>query len=205
MTEPVGVSGIVLAGGLSRRLGRDKAVELFNGQPLINRVLDRLSQLAEDLVVVVNTPERGAELPIPDSTSIAVDVYPDSGSLGGIFAGLSASKNEWGIVVACDMPFLNFDLITYMLSVREDQDIVVPVIGHRPEPTHAIYSTSCLPHIEARLKMNDLKITKFFDEVRTKHVSQRQIEGFDPNHLSFFNVNTPDELAEALVLASEGY
>lgn len=203
MIDTNGVTGIILAGGLSRRLGRDKATEPINSQPLIGRVLDTLSQITNELVVVVNTSERGQELPLPESAVVAVDIYPDSGSLGGIFTGLSASTNQWGIVVACDMPFLNLNLIEYLFSFREGYDIVVPVIDHRPEPTHAVYSRVCLPLIETRLKMNDLKIARFFDDVRTKYVSQRHIEEIDPGKLSFFNINTEEDLTQARMLASK--
>ena len=204
MNDTDAVTGIVLAGGMSRRLGRDKAVETIGGQALISRVLDGLSQVADELVVVVNTQERAEELPLPDSVVAAVDIYPDTGSLGGIFTGLSASGNEWGIVVACDMPFLNLELLGYLLSLRNSHDLVVPVIEHRPEPTHAAYSKVCLPAMETRLRANDLKIAKFFDDVRAKYVSQRHVEEFDPSKLSFFNINTEDDLTRARMLAGEG-
>lgn len=198
------VTGIILAGGLSRRLGRDKAVEPFDGQPLIGRVMEALAQIADELVVVVNTPQRGRDLPLPDSAVVAVDIYPDAGSLGGIFTGLSTASNQWGIVVACDMPFLNLDLLSYLLSFRESHDAVVPVLDGRPEPTHAAYSKVCLPAIEARLEAGDLKIARFFDDVRVKYVSQRRVEEIDPDRRSFFNVNTEEDLARARLLAGEG-
>lgn len=199
-----GVTGIILAGGLSRRLGRDKAVEPINGQPLIGRVMDALSRITDELVVVVNTPQRGQELPLPDSAVAAVDIHPNAGSLGGIFTGLSAASNQWGIVAACDMPFLNLDLLSHLLSFRESHDAVVPVLDHRPEPTHAAYSKVCRPAIEARLEAGDLKIARFFDDVHVKYVSQRQVEEIDPGRLSFFNVNTEEDLTRACLLAAEG-
>lgn len=199
-----GVTGIILAGGLSRRLGRDKAVEPIEGQPLVGRVMDALSGIADELVVVVNTPQRGRELPLRDSAVVAVDIYPNAGSLGGIFTGLSSASNQWGIVVACDMPFLNLDLLSYLLSFRESHDAIVPVLDSRPEPTHAAYSKVCLSAIEARLEANDLKIARFFDDVRVKYVNQRRVEEIDPGRRSFFNVNTEEDLARARLLAGEG-
>ena len=198
-----GVTGIILAGGLSRRLGRDKAAEPIDGQPLVGRVMDALAQIADELVVVVNTPQRGWELPLPDSVVVAVDIYPNAGSLGGIFTGLSSASNQWGIVVACDMPFLNLDLLSYLLSFRESHDAIVPVLDDRPEPTHAAYSKVCLSAIEARLEAGDLKIARFFDDVRVKYVSQRRVEKIDPERHSFFNVNTEEDLARAHLLAGE--
>ena len=200
----MGVTGIVLAGGLSRRLGRDKALEPFQGQPLISRVLGRLDCLTDETVVVVNSESRGAELPLPGDAVSAVDIYPDSGSLGGIFTGLTAAANDWGLVVACDMPFLNAELIGYMLSLRDGCDVVVPFTDGYPEPTHALYSKACLPHIERRLKAGRLKIAGFFEDVRVRQVGADEIDRFDPERLSFFNVNTPEDLSRALTLAGEG-
>ena len=198
------VTGIVLAGGLSRRLGRDKAVEPIDGEPLISRVIRRLEGLTDEIVVVVNNSARGGQLPLPDAAKVAVDVYPDSGSLGGIFSGLSAAKNDWGFVVACDMPFLNSDLIAHILTQRQYHDAVVPMLGGFPEPTHAAYSKACLPHIERRLKSNQLRIAAFFDSVRVRSLAEEEVDQFDPEHLSFFNVNTPDDLSRATALVREG-
>ena len=109
------VTGVILAGGMSTRFGRDKAVEPIAGQPLIGRVLSTLSGVTDESVVVVNDKHRGAELPLPDEAVVAVDAYPGSGSLGGIFTGLRATTSEWALVVACDMPFLNPTLLSRML------------------------------------------------------------------------------------------
>ncbi|MGH2541991.1 MAG: molybdenum cofactor guanylyltransferase [Ardenticatenaceae bacterium] len=198
------VSGIVLAGGMSRRLGRNKALEPIDGEPLISRVFKRLARVSEQIVLVVNNQERASMLPLPDSSKIAVDLYPDGGSLGGIFTGLSAADGDWGVVAACDMPFLNMALFEYMLSLREGFDAVVPLLDGRPEPTHAVYSKACLEPIERKLKANDLKIAGFFDEVRVRYVPEEDVEKHDPERLSFFNVNTQEDLERALSLAARG-
>ena len=194
----------MLAGGLSRRLGRDKALEPFGGEPLISRVIGRLAALTDETVVVVNNDARAAELPLPAGAKTAVDIYPDSGSLGGIFTGLTAASNEWGFVVACDMPFLNIALIKYILSLRQGHDAVVPMLDGYPEPTHSAYSKACLPHIERRLEAGQLRIARFFDDVRVRYVQDDEVDALDADRLSFFNVNTPDDLARALSLAEEG-
>ena len=120
----------------------------------------------------------------------------DSGSLGGIFTGLSAARGDYGIVVACDMPFLNTELLGFMLDIAPDYDVVVPRLNGRPEPLHAIYSKSCLEPIEQRLKRNDLKIALFFEEVRVAFVEEDDVDLIDPHHLSFFNVNTQEDLGQ---------
>jgi molybdenum cofactor guanylyltransferase len=199
-----GVSGVILAGGQSRRLGRDKAVEPVGDQPLIRRVIERVAQVSSEIVVVVADRARGEKLPLAADHRIALDIYPGKGSLGGIFSGLMAVQGEWGVVVACDMPFLNLELLRYMMSLRADANAVVPVLEGRPEPTHAFYSKACLPCIEERLKADDLKISGFFDEVRVKYVPEEDIARFDPDYLSFFNINSQPDLDKALALAAQG-
>ena len=209
MGTQLNASGIVLAGGRSRRLGRAKALEPFQGEPLIRRVIDRLSRITDDLVFVVNDHEQASALPISSRDTdltyeIVIDKYPDGGSLGGIYTGLLAANSQWAFVVACDMPFLNVELMRHMLSMRDGQDVVVPRKDGYPEPTHALYSKSCLPFIEKRLKRDDLKIARFFDEIRVRFLEEAEVRGLDGDLLSFFNVNTQDDLDRALTLAAEG-
>jgi molybdopterin-guanine dinucleotide biosynthesis protein A len=185
-------------------LGRDKALESVGGEPLITRVIGRLSQIAGELVVVVAGMDQATRFPLPQAARVAVDIYPGKGSLGGIFSGLSQATLRWGMVVACDMPFLNLDLVRYMLSLREGQDVVVPVVEGRPEPTHALYSKECLPFIDRRLQAGDLKIARFYDQVRVRYISEEEVVRFDPEHLSFFNVNTQEDLDRSLALVAQG-
>jgi molybdopterin-guanine dinucleotide biosynthesis protein A len=201
------VSGVVLAGGMSRRVGRNKALETIGGQLLIHRVLDRLSELTEDLVVVVNSPERATMLDLPPQVKVVTDRYPGKGSLGGLFSGLCGTPplpDMWALTVACDMPFLNMGFLAHMLTLRPGHDAVVPVVENRPEPLHALYSRSCLPFMEQSLEADDLKITRFFDKIRVCYVPEDEIKCFDPEMLSFFNVNTQVDLERALELTEKG-
>ena len=198
-------SGVALAGGMSRRLGRNKAVEEIGGERLIERVIDRLSRLCSETIVVAADEARAQALDLPDSVRTATDIYPGRGSLGGIFTGLSAARGDFGIVVACDMPFLNTGLLQFMVDLAPDFDVVVPRLSGRPEPLHAIYSKNCLAPIESRLKRQDLKIALFFEEVRVAYVDEEDIDIFDPDRLSFFNVNTQEDLDRALLLDAQGY
>ena len=197
-------SGIVLAGGQSRRLGRDKAVEAVGGQPLIQRVIQRLSQVACEIVVVVADQTQAERFPLDQGHRVTLDLYPGKGSLGGIFSGLTAARQEWGLVVPCDMPFLNLELLRYLMSRREGFDAVVPMLEGRPEPTHSLYSKTCLQSMEQRLKADDLKISEFFDQVRVDYVAEEEIVALDPHFLSFFNVNSPSDLDRALSLVAQG-
>ena len=199
-----GISAVILAGGQSRRLGRDKAVEPIGGLPLICRVIERVERVADEVLVVVADSSRGEELPLDPRHRVVPDRYPGTGSLGGIFSGLEAASNSWIIAVACDMPFLNLSLIGRMLTLREDMDVVVPLIEGRPEPTHALYSKACLPFIEPKLLGRQLKISGFYDQVKVHYVPEEEVASMDPQFLSFFNVNTPEDLDKALDLAAQG-
>ena len=136
-----------------------------------------------------------------DDHLVAVDVFPDCGSLGGIYTGLNASPTQWSLVAACDMPFLSAPLLSHLASLRDGFDAVVPVVDGRPEPTHALYTRRCLPPIEARLRTGQLKISGFFDDVAVRYVPENDIREFDPDLLSFFNINRPEDLARAMELA----
>lgn len=197
------VTAVILAGGQSRRLGRDKAVEPFAGEPLIRRVIRRASEAvaARHVVVVVADTARAAALPLDDHHVTAVDVFPNCGSLGGIYTGLDAAPTEWSLVTACDMPFLSADLLAHMAGLRDGADAVVPIVDGRPEPTHALYARRCLPAIEKRLRAGQLKISGFFDDVSVRYVAENDVKLFDPDLLSFFNINRPEDLARAMELA----
>ncbi len=197
------VTAVVLAGGMSRRLGRNKALEPFEGETLIRRVIGRMRQVSSRIVVVVNNQSRVAELSLPEDVRAVVDEYPSSGSLGGIFSGLHAASTEWAVFCACDMPFLDPDLYAMLLSNRAGFDAVVPVLGGRPEPIHAAYSRRCLKPIRSKILADDLKIAGFYDDVAVRYVEEDEIRAIDPRLLSFFNINTESDLRAASALAEK--
>ena len=195
------VTAVILAGGMSRRLGRNKALEPFQGEPLIRRVIRRMSQVASSIIVVANDDERVEELDLPDGVTPVIDEYPGKGSLGGIYSGLRAAPTEWAVFCACDMPFPNPALYNAILSKRDVSDAVVPVVDGRPEPIHAAYSRACLAAIHAKLAADQLKISGFFDDVTVSYFTQDQVRQIDPDLLSFFNINTQQDLAKANQIA----
>ena len=194
------VSGIVLAGGQSSRLGTDKSFISVNGHPLIEQVVARLARLSDDVIIVANSRERYDHLGV----RLVGDIYPGKGSLGGIYSGLRAAANAYSLVVACDMPFLDLNLLRYMILLAGGHDVVIPRIGGLLEPLHAIYSKSCQEPIDRLLARGGLKIIDFFSEVRVRYVEEDEVDIFDPQHLSFFNVNTPSDLEEMKKLARRG-
>jgi molybdopterin-guanine dinucleotide biosynthesis protein A len=190
-TKPI--TSILLAGGRSARLGKDKAFLQVNGQFLIERTLRRLGQISEELVIVANEVDRYEQF----EGMVITDVYPGKGALGGTFSGLRRASNHHSLVVACDMPFLNVSLLRYMQGLAADYDVVIPRVGGLTEALHAIYSKNCLPFMERQLRMGDLRIVHFFPQVRVRYVEQEEIETFDPEHLSFFNINSQEDLERA--------
>ena len=196
------VTAVILAGGMSRRLGRNKAVEMFDGETLIRRAIRRMRQVAGNITVVVNNSNRIVELDLPDDVTAVIDEYPGKGPLAGIYTGLNASSTEWAVFCACDMPFLSPLLYRGLLSNRDRCDAVVPIVDGRPEPVHAAYSRACLGPIREKLAADDLKIAGFFQDVSVRYFTEDEVRAIDPDLLSFFNINTQQDLETAVSLAS---
>ena len=191
------VSSVILAGGKSRRMGLNKAFLKIGEQAIIERVTKKMSVVGQEVILVTNSPDEYAHL----GRQMVSDVYPGKGSLGGIYSGLRAASNHYALVVACDMPFLNTSLLRYMILLSTEHDVVVPNTQKGLEPLHAIYSKNCLPAMESLLQENNLKITSFYPQVRARYVEQAELEILDPQLLSFFNINSPNDLEWARRMA----
>jgi molybdopterin-guanine dinucleotide biosynthesis protein A len=187
------VTVAIMAGGKSSRMGTDKAFVPFQGRPMIAIVIERVAGLGAETILITNKPAEYAHLGLP----MFGDVLPDHGPLGGIYTAVLRVQHPYVLVVACDMPWLNPALLTYLLDLRHTADIIVPQWDKFPEPLHAVYSKACLPAIEANLQAQQLKITGFFGRVSVRFVKREEIEKVDVNGRSFANVNTPDELQNA--------
>ena len=195
------VSCIVLAGGKGLRLGHDKVLESIGNRSLLQRVVDGLSFLNSDIIIVTATKQTFSQSIDYPKLRIVTDIYPGKGSLGGIFSGLAASDSSYNLAVACDMPFLNQALLRYMIQISASFDLVIPRLGKMIEPLHAVYSKGCLTPMEELLKQGSLKIIELLDLVRVRYVDAEEINRFDPKHLSFFNINTQADLKTARELA----
>ena len=191
------ISCIVLAGGEGKRLGTDKAFLQIGGQALIEGVVEKMARVGDEVIIVTNSPQKYRYLEV----WLVGDVYPGQGVLGGIYSGLKAAHSHHSLVVACDMPFLDLRLLRYMILLSPGQDVVIPRVGGLTEPLHAIYSKQCLQPIERLLAAGGFKIIDFFPEVRVRYVEEQEINLFDPQYLSFFNINTPADLEKARSLA----
>ncbi|HSJ56071.1 MAG TPA: molybdenum cofactor guanylyltransferase [Anaerolineae bacterium] len=186
--EPI-ISAVVLAGGQSQRLGRDKAFLPVGGQPLVAYVVETLSALSDDVIVVANNLEVYEDLGL--RARLTRDEERGKGSLMGIYSGLKLARHEYALAVACDMPFLNVDLLRYMVGLVPGYDVVVPRDGDLVEPLHAIYGKACLDPMAIQLQAAKRRIIAFFDAVRVRYVEAAEIAQFDPDRLSFVNINTP--------------
>jgi molybdopterin-guanine dinucleotide biosynthesis protein A len=187
-----GVSGIVLAGGKSSRYGKNKALVSINGVPLIKRVLRVMKPLFPSIVIITNTPDEYAFLDLP----MFEDRIKGLGPLGGILTGLQVIPENAGFFVACDMPFLNSDLIRYLASVRQDFDVVVPTFSGKFEALHALYTKNCLQEIERLIRDGIYQTIRLFQSVDVRYVAEHEIRRFDPQFKSFSNINKPGELQE---------
>lgn len=189
------VSVVVLAGGQSKRLGRDKSRLALDGQPLLARIVGQLSALSDDLIVVSSDSESFEEMDLP--VRLVPDEQRGVGSLMGIYSGLKAARHRHALALACDMPFLNLPLLRYMLTLADGHDVVIPRVGGWLEPLHAIYGQVCLPAMSRVLQQGRRQIIAFFDDVRVRYVEEHEIDRFDRQHLSFVNINTPEDWERA--------
>jgi molybdopterin-guanine dinucleotide biosynthesis protein A len=160
---------------------------------LLGATAAKLAQVCNEVLVV---GYRGAA-PLP--YRVVPDAYAQGGSLGGLYSGLAAAAHEYALAVATDMPFLSVPLLRWLLAQPRDFDALVPV-RREPEPLHAVYSRRCLEPMRHRLEAGRLKIADFLDDVRVRYVDAAALAPHDPAGLTFFNVNTPEDLARAAQL-----
>ena len=185
----------IIAGGKSRRMGRDKAFVELAGKALIERVIERSANLGQaETILITNSPADYQHLNLP----MYQDVLPEKGSLGGIYTALLQAQCPDVLVLACDMPFVNAGLLGFMAEqIADDIDIVVPRVDGYPQGLHAIYKQTCIEPIAQQLAADRLKIIRFYDKMRVRYLDEAEYAAFDPQGLSFANLNTPEELEQA--------
>ncbi len=190
------MTSIILAGGKSSRLGRNKALQVIEGKSLIQWVIDRLAILSTEIIIAT---AHGKAIPCSSAVEIktVADIYHGKGPLVGIYSGLIASSSSRAIVVGCNTPFLSVGLLEYMTQLCSTFDVVVPRIGKKVEPLCAVYSKNCLVPMQGLLEQNELRISALFSMVRVRYIEEAEINRFDPEHLSFSNINSQDNLEKA--------
>lgn len=194
------ITVVIQAGGRSSRMGEDKALKTFLGKPLIQHVVDRLSPIADELIVTTNRPEAYTFL----NARLIPDLKPDRGALGGLYTAIASASGPMVAVVACDMPFAskNFIESAHRLLVEEEADVVIAKTDAGYEPLHAVYRReTCLPAIEAALAADMWKVVSWLPQVNVRTLSPDEVSAFDPSGLCFWNVNTPEEFQQAEQIA----
>jgi molybdopterin-guanine dinucleotide biosynthesis protein A len=190
------LSVVIQAGGQSSRMGQDKALKLFLGRPLIQRVIERLQPIADETLVTTNHPEDYAFLNLP----LYTDLKPGRGALGGLYTALSSAKNPLVAVVACDMPFASAKLFGAAsdIMVKEEADVVIAKTNEGYEPLHAVYRReTCLPAIEAAINSDKWRMDSWFPQVKMRLLTPVEINRYDPDGIAFSNVNSPEDFAQA--------
>jgi molybdopterin-guanine dinucleotide biosynthesis protein A len=184
------MSGIILSGGKSSRMGENKAFIEIDGVPIIQRILNLFKTLFSEILVVTNEVELFQHL----GARIHRDLIPGQGSLGGLYTGIYYSSFPHAFCVACDMPFLKSSVIRYLIEKTKDHDVVVPRTEDGLQPLHAIYSKNCLNPIRKIMEQKHFKIIDIYPMVKVNIVTEEEFRHLDPARESFFNVNTPEEL-----------
>lgn len=195
------VTGILLAGGKSRRMGEDKRFLLVGGQQLYERSLASLRSLFGKVRIVIaqDSPPLSADVPV------SRDLVANCGTLGGIYTGLKEADTDYIFVIACDMPFLNSEVINRLVSLKGTTDIVIVRSDHGLQPTHAVYSRRCLPVFEEMVRAGRLKVQDIIGHpsLTVRVVDDGELRGIDPEGRSFLNVNTPADLEAVRLLLDQ--
>lgn len=185
-----GVTGVILAGGNSRRMGTNKALLKMGDTPLIEGVYRTLANLFNEVIIVTNTPEEYAFIPCRKVR----DIHSGFGAIAGLHAGLTACLTERAFVTACDMPFLNPDLIRQLCNRIEDVDAIVPLNAEGlREPLHTVYARTVVESVQQVIEQGEKSILTVLDRIRTRLVPPEDFCSINAAEESFRNVNTPQE------------
>jgi FdhD protein len=187
-----GVSGVILAGGKSSRMGSNKALLPYRGGRFVEAIHRQLAEIFPEVLMVTSSPQQYEFLPCRK----VPDLHEGMGVLAGIHSGLFHSSNPAIFVVACDMPYLVEDLIRHLAGRADAGGVLIPESPGGLEPLHAVYGTGCLAAIEATLLSGQRRIVSFFDRVNVSRMNQEQVALFDPAFVSFININTPGDYFE---------
>lgn len=185
------ISVVIQAGGQSSRMGRDKGLVYLNDKRMIEHVLAAVDGLGDETLITTNNPNGYAYLGLP----MFGDDKPGAGALPGLRTALHGANGVYVLVVACDMPFLNRELLQFIIDQRAGVDVVVPQWDGRFQPTHALYRREpCLAAVEDALAANRRRMIGFYRDVMVREISAETVAKFDPIGRTFFNVNTPKDL-----------
>ncbi|NCO28931.1 MAG: molybdenum cofactor guanylyltransferase [Caldiserica bacterium] len=186
------MSVVILAGGKGRRFGSKKQFFTIDGESLVERCVRRFSPLFSDVVVATDNASELIPLKEKYRVKIVEDEMKNLGAIVGIYTGLKNIVEEKAFVCGVDMPFINFNLVKYLMS--KDGKIVVPFVRGFPEALHSVYSKDIIPQIQELLNERIYKISELFNFVETVYIDEREVRQVDKNLTSFFNLNTKKDL-----------
>jgi molybdopterin-guanine dinucleotide biosynthesis protein A len=182
------ITGVILVGGKSRRMGQDKAFLELDGKPLVERLLQVFKECFSRILLVGDHGERFSAYDV----LVVADIYPGS-SLGGLYSGLYHATGSHVFVVSCDMVYPNPAVIRLICSLKEDYDAVIPLLSHGYEPLCALYSKSCLPAMKEQLESGNHRIFDFYPQLNIRAVPYEELAIFGTGDSAFLSVNTPEE------------
>ncbi|MRR11446.1 hypothetical protein EG835_02970, partial [bacterium] len=195
-TVRIPVTAAVLAGGRSQRMGVDKTLLPFDGEPLVRRVAELAGQVCDHVIVVTNRPDAIADAGLSSSIPVLTDEVAYQGPLGGLVTALDNTEDEWVLALAADMPWLEPSVIRALWDARDGAQVVLPTSEKGPEPLLALYHTSCLPEARRVLESGRRRLVAMLPAVKVVEVSLDTLRKVDPGLRSLVNVNTPEELLE---------
>ena len=188
------LSVVIQAGGESSRMGRDKALVPLAGRPMIEHILTRVTGLGDETLITTNNPDALEYLGLP----LATDEEPAAGALPGLRTALRAAQGDNVLILACDMPFVNRLLLEYQLTLVPKADVIVPEWRDNYQTMHAVYARKkVLRAVEQVVEEGERRMISFYPHVKVYTVSPEEVAEYDPKGRSFFNVNTPEDLADA--------
>jgi molybdopterin-guanine dinucleotide biosynthesis protein A len=188
-------SAIVLAGGRSSRMGRPKAALELDGRTIIDRIITELRRVAADIVVVAAPDGVEPTFDIPQGARIVRDELAYQGPLLALARGLDAIAGDGAFACSCDLPLLNGNLAAALVAMLDDYDAVIPEVGGKLQPLHAVYRKRCADALRALASRGENRLTAIADAVRTRRIGENELRALDPELRSFLNVNTPEDLA----------
>jgi molybdopterin-guanine dinucleotide biosynthesis protein A len=189
------ITGIILSGGKSTRMGENKAFIEIEGVPIVRRIDNLFKELFQEVVIVTNQQKLFKNF----DSKIYSDLLPNKGALGGLYTGLFFSAFHYSFAVACDMPFIKRHLVQYIIkNIEGEEDVIVPRTKDGLQPLHAVYSKNCLDPIKKTMEQGKYKIIDFYNLLNVKVIEEKDFILFDPHLESFINVNTPEELLSVI-------
>lgn len=197
LSSAEGFTAAVLAGGKGKRLGLDKTGLVIKGEPVLRRIVFLMMEIFPRVLVVAQEGNHSLEEVDDGKVRVVCDIIPDKGPMGGIYTALARSEDPYVFVTACDMPYPRPELIRRLLTEAPGWEAVVPRRGRYIEPLFSVYARNVRERMREKLEGGRLKIYEFIGELRVRYLEEEEIARYDPEFLSFFNVNTPEDLEKA--------